>query len=182
MKIFCTVSILLALCTNVRADEVAYANAESGFSLSRPSDWKEQPGNNPSIAVMFMSPLEGANDPFSENVNVVVKDLPPGTAAHTDINAIVDSAKPIVMKQLSGTEISDEHSTVDKLAARKIVMDAAVGGKPFRSTQWYVLSGDRMFVVTYAAQKDSPAALNAKADAIVASIRFTMGPTTTPAK
>ncbi len=57
----------------------SYENKDFDFSIKYPIDWsvkvKPDPAH-PEASVVFLSPKEGGEDTFIENVNIVVQDLP----------------------------------------------------------------------------------------------------------
>lgn len=70
--IFCFASLSFA------ADPASrYINKERGFSLEFPAGWDARE-NYYGTLVAALSPFEGPEDDFQENVNIVIEELPPG--------------------------------------------------------------------------------------------------------
>jgi hypothetical protein len=166
--------IVMLACTSARARAAAderrtFKSDEKRFTIDYPGDWKQNPGNRPGMVVMFNSPPESDTDAFSENLNVVVSDLP----QEADLNAIADELKREIPRQVeSFKSISDEKVTVAGQPARKLAYDIKTMGVSARSTQWLFVVGKRLYVITFTATPETQAKFAPAAEQMVKSFRL----------
>lgn len=127
------------------ADMVEFKSEEKNFSIKHPADWKPGEANQSNMVVRFISAQDGEQDAYREELSIKVLDM----NQEADINELVDGMKPEMAKRLTGyVEKSDEKVIVAGRPARKIVSEVATQFSPVRSTQWFVIDGTRLYIIT----------------------------------
>lgn len=128
------------------AELQSYDNADRGFSMKYPSDWKQQAGDKPNMVVKFIAPADDEADRFPENLNVIVIEM----GQEADVNELVDEIKPTIPQRLEGYQaVSDEKITVAGKSARKLVGKTAKFGTDVVTSQWMFCAGTRFYIVTF---------------------------------
>lgn len=128
-----------------------YENADYHTSIQYPEDWTVQ--ELPGVAFAIAAPLDGADDTFAENVNLVVQDL-----GGQEINA--DDYKELSKAQLKQTitnfDLRDEGSLTEA-GVNGFYLDFAgqQGEHDLYWRQFLVLDGGKAYTLTYTAEEDS---------------------------
>ena len=73
-----------------------YEDKPYAFSVKYPNDWKKVEAPQPGVAAVFVSPKENALDPFQENINITLQDVP------AQIATLKDFSDTVVMQMTKG--------------------------------------------------------------------------------
>lgn len=121
-----------------------YDLRSDGFSISFPADWEIQKGFS-GTAIMGISPLEGPNDDFRENLSVMVSNIPEGNNLETFTKLNLDAMKSVLSKY---KEHKVENTTVSGLKAKKIIYDFEMEGQNIRTLLYIIIKGKKGYFVT----------------------------------
>jgi hypothetical protein len=138
-------------------------------SIDKPEDW--QKGNaTQGVDLVYMSPVE-RNDTFRENVNLVHEDIPP----FTDVSGYVDANLKNMNPSFEGFSVVErKETTLAGEDAVLVVYDATAGpGQKMRAMAYFVVKGDRGFVVTCSSTPKSIDRYRAVFEKCAQSITFT---------
>jgi len=138
--------------------------------MEYPEDWTLV-DNIAGVAIAFLSPAEGANDTFQENVNLVIQDLQ-GQAV--DLDQYMTETKNQLGKVITDYEfIDDERGKADN------GMDVAVldytgkqGQNDLYWRQAIMINDGKAYVFTYSAAEDKFDTFADQASNILGSLTF----------
>ncbi|AWB44460.1 hypothetical protein DCC85_09635 [Paenibacillus sp. CAA11] len=128
-----------------------YENAANGISIKYPSDWQLQEGASGSLAA-FLSPAEGSDDVFQENVSLTVQDL---SAQPMNLKQYVELSENQVKNMLKGTLEKNEATKLGDLDAHEFVYSATQNDYNLKFRQVFAVKNNKAYVATYAALEDS---------------------------
>lgn len=140
------------------------------FSVQFPEKWELRKGMA-GMDVVGISPLEGPEDRFRENVNIAsqVTDQP------IDMKMFFDEGQKALSEQLPGFKlIGSGDLTVSGLPVKWIEFNQASGNVEATVKQFYIIadSGKRAFIITGAAPPDKFDNFRGVMDKIVQSFKF----------
>jgi len=103
------------------------------------------------IALIFLSPLEGADDTFQENINLIIQDV---------------SNEPITLDEYVNTNLADmdqflndveinksEKVTINGIAGHEIIYSASQGEERLKWRQLVILDNEKAYLLTYTAKE-----------------------------
>lgn len=149
-----TPSVYAAGSSNVIGAEtkfLSYNNSTYGFQIGYPANWKVVQGFMGSV-VAFASPLENANDKFSENLNLIIQDLTPYPGMS------LEKYEEITLNQLRNI-ITDYklvykgNSALADRPSRTIVFTGRQGIFQLKFMQVYMINDNRAYVITFGAEE-----------------------------
>jgi len=135
----------------VKAGFERFTDKENGYSIQYPKDWTVQTKVQ-GVNAAFLSPSEGADDQFNENVTLVVQDLS-GAQAGTMEQYANETQKALEKMITDFKLVSSEHSEDDK--AFFLEYTGKQGQFDLHWQQAAMIKGDKAFIVTYTAEPDS---------------------------
>lgn len=145
-----TAQIIALICLVIIAFASAPANAKgkaysgSGYTIDFPSDWEIKKGTG-MIDVYAMSPIEGTQDKFQENINIVLENVPQGMANKDYVDLSIDNAK----KGLTGfSVISRKKITIGGQSAEQMVYEHTYKGIKIKAGQAIVINKGKAYVIT----------------------------------
>jgi len=161
-------SASLAGCSSQPPEPGRYYKKQDGFSIRFPAEW-EQKENVMGAAVIALSPAEGADDTFRENVNVVVEALP----TPMDLERYFDPSMAILKNPLSaGQEPEVSDVALGGEAAKRVVYRMTMGQVAVKSLLYVAVKGRRGYAITCSATPDSFDAYQARFEEIAGTFRF----------
>ena len=98
------------------------------FRLSVPGDWDVRQDVK-SVRLIALAPLDGPDDPFRENLNVTIQDVPEATsleAYYDDVFAEIATSIP------SFQEVETRNTRIGGVPAKRLVYEYTFNGRPFR--------------------------------------------------
>jgi len=161
-------SASLAGCSSGSPESGRYYKKAEGFSIRFPAEW-EQKENVMGTVVIAVSPAEGADDPFRENVNVVVETLP----ATMDLEEYFKLNMANMEKMFTTgqqPEVSD--TTFGGEKAKRVVYQTTMGQIGVKGTLYVAVKGNRGYALTCSATPDSFDAYKARFEEIAGTFRF----------
>jgi len=161
-------SASLAGCSSGEPEPGRYYKKADGFSIRFPAEW-EQKENVMGTVVMALSPTEGADDPFRENVNVVVEALPSPMTLDEYCNLSMTNLKKLLAV---GQEPEVSDATLGGGKAKQVVYQTTVGQIGVKGALYVVVKGNRGYALTCSATPDSFDAYQARFEEIVGTFRF----------
>ena len=137
--------VLMAAPTSASAQdgftEQAYRDA---FRLSAPADWEVRRDVR-AVQLIALSPQDGPDDPFRENVNVTTQDAPEGAT----LDAFYDEAFAEIAKNTIGfSEIETRNVRLGGVPAKRLVYEYPFGERAFRVLTYVLLDGDHGYFLT----------------------------------
>ena len=115
------------------------------FRLSTPADWDVRRDVKESVRLIALAPLDGPDDPFRENLNVTIQDVPEATsleAYYDDVFAEIATSIP------SFQEVETRNTRIGGVPAKRLVYEYTFNGRPFRVITYVLLGGDRGYFLT----------------------------------
>ncbi|MGL5831742.1 MAG: PsbP-related protein, partial [Waterburya sp.] len=129
-----------------------YQDPSQGFEVGYPELWsKENRDDFFATGVIFLSPLENAQDTFKEQVSILVEVLP------QDMSLAKYTEESIAeIKRLSDPNVSTAQTiNLGKQEARQVIYSGEENGTPVRRMQTWSIKNNQAYVITYTAQPDS---------------------------
>jgi len=161
-------SASLAGCSSGEPEPGRYYKKAEGFSIRFPAEW-EQKENVMGTVVIALSPAEGADDPFRENVNVVVEALPSPMTLDEYFNlSRVNLGK--LLTEARQPEIAD--ARIGGEAAKRVVYQTTMGQIGVKGMLYVAVKGNRGYALTCSATPDSFDAYKARFEKIAGTFRF----------
>lgn len=131
---------------------LVYANFPQKIKLSYPSGWTVVEDSNPTEFIAgFASPREGPDDPFSENLNLLIQQQ----ARMVSLDEYVQ-ANLAELQQFGRTVAESTRFRLAGLPAQRVVYNGAIPGLdrvlPGKYLQYWTVNGSKTYVATYTAQ------------------------------
>jgi len=128
-----------------------YYDKEERFSIIPPAGWEQQQGVM-AAAVVFLSPMEHADDGFRENINVVVEKLP----SDLDFDEYVAASKANMRKLLTDfEELESSRRTVNGMIGERLIYAHRMGQVKCRVLLYIFVENGRGYNVTCTAGPDT---------------------------
>ncbi|MBN2367148.1 MAG: pre-peptidase C-terminal domain-containing protein [Calditrichaeota bacterium] len=126
---------------------LTYSNEVQGFRISYPVDWTKTE-NVQGATVVFISPLEGYDDTFRENLNVVVTPF----YGYVDMESATNEAIEQLSNEFSNFYLIERNAMkLDGSDAMRIVYTGKYLGYDIKWLQVLTIKNNRLYVVSYAA-------------------------------
>lgn len=125
-----------------------YENRDYGFKINYPKSWsKQQRDDFFTSGVVFSSALDNENDKFTENVSILVENLPPNSSLDRYTN---DSIREI--QRLSDPNVTTPQSvSIANKMGKTVTYQGEDKGYIVQRMQTWTIDGDRAYIVTYTA-------------------------------
>lgn len=118
-----------------------------GISIALPAGWEKKEGYQ-EASLVGLSPLSGSGDTFRENLNLIVVDLPQPMALATYFDLNITGIKSGLKDY---TEYAKGPAVLGGKEARYVVYGHAMRDVTLKVLQYYVVHGNRGYVLTYTA-------------------------------
>lgn len=143
--------VLVILPTIAQAQAKTHTDRDHGFSISFPAAWRVEP-NYLGTAVFALSPIEGQEDTFRENINVVHETLPVVITSQQYYDANLKSMKAM-LKDFSVSEVL----SIQHQASPAILMIGAhtMGQNNVKTLALFYTHGKNGFVITCTAPPET---------------------------
>ena len=152
--------------SDASADGVAFSNDRFRFSVDNPVGWEQS--EFPGVLVVFLSPLEGAEDTFRQNVNVVVEEGVSGYSAEEYSEAAGENMRKLMT---AFQELATGTMTIDGEEVPTRDYSFAQGEYTLRGRQAYVVKDDLAYVLTYTALTGDEDKYAAEGEQIMATFK-----------
>ena len=159
---------LLAGCTSQPPEPGRYYKKQDGFSIRFPESW-EQKENVMGTVVMALSPPEGADDAFRENVNVAVESLPTPMDLEKYLELSMANLKNLFS---AGQEPEVSDAALGGGQAKRIVYQTTMGQVHVKGMLCLAVKGRRGYTVTCSATPETFDAYKEPFEKIVETFRF----------
>lgn len=131
---------------------LVYANFSQRIKMSYPATWKVQVrSDDAGFLVMFMSAPEGPDDPFLENLNLIIANL----AQMVSLDAYVEFSLQ-QMRQYPVQLLESTRSTLGGLMAQRVLFSGPLplpmGPFPGKYLGYWAVRGAKSYCATYTAQ------------------------------
>lgn len=126
-----------------------YLNFTKGIRLKYPADWVKEERMPDPVIVIFLSQAEGPTDRFRENVNIMMETLPPGVTLQNYVDYSLNTLKNTPGSSL----IESGPTTMANLPAYKTIFSVNNGQMILQYQQISTCKGNKVFTVTYTAEK-----------------------------
>jgi hypothetical protein len=132
---------------------LVYMNLAQRIRMKYPSTWQKQEDTGQfGFVVIFLSPLEGPFDKFSENVNLVIEGLPLGVTLEQYVGANYQQLLQLGEVTMVEEPASDHLGNLP--AYRQVYTAPLPGGLAGKYMQYYAIKDDRGFTFTYTAESE----------------------------
>lgn len=139
---------------------------KAGVKLCYPGNWTSQA--DPEMEYILMSELEGANDIFQENANVVTEDLPYSMSA----SEYMDASMSAMNSMLSNFSKVDRGSqNINGRTAEWMLYNHEMGEYKIRVKVWSLTKGAKAYVITCSSLQSDFDKFAKTFDSIAASAR-----------
>lgn len=123
-----------------------YVSKEFNYSLDYPPDYEIRHLNK---IVVFVSPEKDKKFAFSQNVNIMVKDFDPNALSP---EKYYSQAKQRLLKSLGEVKIlEDKKEKLNGRDVQRLVYTSKVNEAGFKLMQVTLISGKKVYVITYTA-------------------------------
>ena len=155
-------------CSGKSPEPGRYYKKQEGFSIRFPEDW-EQKENVMGTVVIALSPAQGADDAFRENVNVTVEALP----SSMDLEKYLELSMANLKNLLSAGQVPEvSDTTLSGEKAKRVVYQTTMGQTGVKGTLYVAVKGNRGYALTCSAAPDSFDAYKASFEEIAGTFRF----------
>ena len=126
-----------------------YYDKEKGFSIQFPADWERIAGPQAmGAAILALSPPEGQEDQYRENVNVFTDDAP----AEKNLEEYFQETMAGAHKLLTDlVEYEKDQVTLGGVPARRIVISHRLGQVSVKAIEYVLVKGKRGYAITCSA-------------------------------
>lgn len=171
-RLFAVLAVALLNCTpNGASQETpSYHSERGGFAVSLPADWErnEEEMGQDVWGVVALSPEEGANDFFSENVNIV-----PVPADTNDLSEANRRGIDVLKQNTEQFTLLDQAvGKIGKHPASWFVYTCSYEGHTLRVVKYTLIHGSKMYLVTGTALPETFDQSRPVFEKIVASMVF----------
>lgn len=144
-----------------------YVDKTYNYSIDYPQEWAKASNAN---GTAFLSPRDGPNDNFQENVNILVQDLsdhPMTLEQYTAVsrNQLVGSFGASAIISMHPAKLADQNAEV-------AVYNFTYQSRPLKVKQYWFIKTKQAFVLTYTAAPDQFSRYDSTAMRIINSFRF----------
>lgn len=151
----------------IQADWLEFKDTKNNYTMQYPATWTvgDEQGT-----LMFKSEKLGEDDPFQENVNLLLQDLSQQPMTLTEFT------------QLSMDQYEEMKETVQLLSmedlkfagypAKKVVLNMTYYNYPLKLKQIWFIKGTTAYLLTYTALQSSYATYEADATKLIMSFAF----------
>jgi eukaryotic-like serine/threonine-protein kinase len=130
---------------------VLYSSASPAFSIAHPAAWKARTDASTAL-VALVAPLDGSQDQFAENVNVLRQDVAAGTTLAQYTEASLRQAGSMIQGFVMRSAYP---ATLSGLPAEAVEYSGSVETKAYHWFAEWTVTGTAAYVVTYSAQPHS---------------------------
>lgn len=146
-----------------------YHNSEQHISLQYPESWGVREGLFGTI-VSFISPLNGKNDQFSENINVVTENV----GSDMTLDDYYKASEANLKKYFTQFKvIKIDSASLGGSPARIVTYNATQGTVKLHTTQIFSLNSGKAYIVTLSNIQSSPTTFFSDMAKIAGSFTFT---------
>ncbi len=157
--------LALVFAFSIVADWVDYTNTEGKYRLSYPSTWTQ---TSTESGIIFLTPAEGEDDQFQENVNILLQDLSAQPMTLEEFTKL-STDQYDAMKE-SVEVLSVDNATVAANKAKKVMLTLDYSGRPLKLMQYWFIKNDTAYVLTYTAEVGKYTKYEADANKMMTSI------------
>jgi hypothetical protein len=155
MKLFGALSILsLTICCkgqNKPAEKMTTIS-RSGYSLNYPNTWTVDTSRKQGADLFIFSPLENGADKFSENINVVIQDLP---SPQSDLQWYKEvTEQQVAQYATDGKILESSIDSTSKGNQYKIVYTFRQGKLNMHITSICLIQKQKAYLATYSSEVD----------------------------
>jgi len=173
----CALLTAAVLCPAQDADQAPapYHDKVNGFTIMPPPGWVTSQADE--TQVFFNSPPDGDDDPFSENINIIITPIPDDEEAElpTDEAVIRDDLAEILAALSADVEDAAvpeaDDVEINGVEAIRIVFSFTMQGTAVKSVQYVLIHDGTLFTITGTALPDTYDTYIAAIDAAVNSMK-----------
>lgn len=155
--------LALVFTANILFAQTEWTKKESEtYTLSYPNDWNYKDDAGSGLVFTLMSPAADDKDDFSENINLIETAVPEGSN--------LDELKEPLIEQLKAVITDFKLVSMNKTAkGMEVVYTGSMGKYKLKWKQWYILKGDKAYILSFTAQTATYATYLPTAEKIIAS-------------
>jgi hypothetical protein len=146
---------------------LTYTDSAHTFTVNYPKEWTIKPVGT---AIAFLSPKENAQDPFQENVNIILQDL---TAQPMTLDQYTDLSK----KQITGAYgasaiVSLKEKSFAGQKTEELIYNMSYQGHALKVKSLWFIKGKTAYLFTYTAEPAQYGKYEETATAVINSFTF----------
>ncbi len=130
---------------------LTYENGSYGVRIKYPQEWTKTEGAMGTV-VVFLSPKQNDSDPFQENLNIIVQNLPASTTLNVVTEETINQVKQLIQ---NATIIESTDTTLAGVPAYKIVYSGKMREYTLKWIQIWTVKNNKMYSITYTAEINS---------------------------
>ncbi len=154
--------------TPVSRTYLTYESEANGFSIDYPDEWEVSERASMPGTTTFITPLQGADDTFRENVTVVVQGAP---ADATTLDEFTEMALAQGRELIPRFMVMESRSaTLAGNPAQQVVYTGLQGERDLRWLQLWSLVGDQVYILTYTAEENEYTAFRSVVQQMITSM------------
>ena len=149
-----SIALWIGINKNMYRKFSVYTNEDYNFVIKYPQDWSARELEDPITGevVVFSSPLESNSDLFRERVYISIEYL------SSELTTLDEYTQLIIGKiaQEKGEEIEiyeDKKIKLDRYPARRVIYSRKQGGVLLRQMEAFTIRDNRVYVITYTAER-----------------------------
>ena len=147
---------------------LTYESEANGFSIDYPDEWEVSERASMPGTTTFITPLQGADDTFRENVTVVVQGAP---ADATTLDEFTEMALAQGRELIPRFMVMESRSaTLAGNPAQQVVYTGLQGERDLRWLQLWSLVGDQVYILTYTAEENEFTAFRSVVQQMITSM------------
>lgn len=151
MKLIYTIVLLLAGFTLKAQIGTWRTFNKTHYSVQYPSGWTVDSSRQFGADVFIAAPVDTIGDKFKENVNVMVQNI---AGQNVDMDRYVSVSEEQIKTMMTDCEIIESNTiTTAPTTYHKIIFTGRQGAFALKIEQYYFITKDKAFVVTFTAEQ-----------------------------
>jgi hypothetical protein len=140
------------------------------YSLQYPESWSLDTTGIMNTTFVVLAPLEGIDDAFKENINLIIQDL---EGYSIDLNQYTNLSEEDIKTNLTNTSILESaRIKKGKSEHHKLVFNSDQEDLELSFIQYYWVQKDRAYVLTYSCERNKLQATKATAEKVMNSFKI----------
>lgn len=158
--------------TRTRASRtyLTYESEANGFSISYPDEWEVSERASMPGTTTFITPLQGRDDTFRENVTIVVQGAPADAMTLDEFTELALAQGRELIPRFTVWEL--RATTLGGNPAQQVVYTGLQGERALRWLQLWTLVGDQAYIVTYTAEEEEFTAFRSVVQQMIRSMEI----------
>ena len=141
--------LLILLCSEVfaQSDETWEVLKENNYEIQYPASWDLSTDAQMGTSFILLSPVDGAEDQFRENVNLIIQDLSEYDISLSEYTEI--SVNQIKTMITDGRLTSSDLLQQEEFEYQRVVYTGKQGIYDLKFEQFYILRNKKAYILTF---------------------------------